>query len=529
MSRAHGSVSRSSASELDRRAVGEVPRVADAIDVCRQRRVTSVLSDPLGHAEVGAGSAECLVDTPMRAEVDLITRPKQGGGTRVEVVPDFITSVRLQLITDGLGEEDQPQAYQSWWETVPTWIRLALVEGFSVVVADIDSYFASMPTSGIERALNRLELDERSIETTLQAISDINAVPHRDGGTRTGLPVTNHELIWLIADAVLRPVDDHVARDPLVARHIRWVDDFFLAVDSNDVDRALASLSASLDTEGFRLNERKTRVLDSLVAYERQALTTEHRVVTSLAMIRSPSDLSTSQQRAFAELVEGNRSPTPEHAQLWKRTYALAERQRSPALVPQAFDDLDRYPTAERQIASYLRALHWPCGTADRAAAQVADAPTDSQAIALLRALLSTPRALEPTTAAALRHVSESAADRLHPYAMVLLYACLMLRQPRQEGLSVAPPLLSLATKSESALARRIAIELLWLMPESRPLLEEAIGRDTSPTVRGLSTLLAIARCEPRRAARLVEEQPVDRSWGSLGTVVRRTWMCGEA
>ncbi len=529
MSRVHGSVFRSPASELDRPSAGEMSRVADAIEVCRQRRATSLLSDPLGHAEVESGSAECHVNTSMRAEVDLVTRPKQGGGTRVEVVPDFMTSVRLQLITDGVSEGDQPQAYQSWWETVPTWIRLALVEGLSVVVADVDSYFASMPTSGIECALHRMELDERSIETTLQTISEINAVPHREGGTRTGLPVANHELIWLIANVVLRPVDDRVARDPLVARHIRWVDDFFLAVDSNDVDRALASLSASLDTEGFRLNERKTRVLDSLVDYERRALTTEHRVVTSLAMIRSQSDLSTSQQRAFAELVEGNRSPTPEHAQLWKRTYSLAERLRSPALVPQAFDDLDRYPTAERQIASYLRALHWPGGTAARAVAQVAEAPTDSQTIVLLRALLSTPRALETTTAAALRQVSEAAADHMHPYAMVLLYACLMLRQPKQDGLSVAPSLLSLATKSRSALARRIAIELLWLMPESRRLLEEAIGRDTSPTVRGLSTLVAIAGCEPRRAAWPAEGQPVDRSWGSLGSVVQRTWMRGEA
>ena len=113
-------------------------------------------------------------------------------------------------------------------------------------------------------------------------------------------------------------------------------------------------------------------MLDSLVDYERQALASEHRVVTSLAMTGSQTDLSASQRRAFAGLVEGDRLPTPEHAQLWKRTYALAERLRSPALVAQSFDDLDRYPTAERQIASYLRELNWPYGTAARAAAQVA-------------------------------------------------------------------------------------------------------------------------------------------------------------
>ena len=469
------------------------------------------------------------VDTPLRAEVDLLTRAKPGGGTRIEVVPDFMTSVHLQLIADGVGEDDLKQAYGSWWETVPMWIRLALVEGLFVVVADVENYFASIPTSAIERALHLLELDERNIETTLQTIRDINNVAHREGGTRAGLPVTNHKLLWLIADVVLRPVDDHLSRDPFVVRHIRLVDDFFLAVDPNDVDRALGSLSASLDAEGFRLNERKTRVLDSIVDYERQALTSEHRVVTSLAMIRSQSDLSASQQRAFAELVERNRSGSPEHAQLWKRVYALAERLRSPALVQQALDDLGRYPTAERQIASYLRELNWPCGTAARAAAQLAKAPTDSQTIVLLRALLSTPENLETSTVAALRRASEAAADQMHPYAMVLLHACLMLRQPKQASLSGAQSLLSLAIESRSALARRIAIELLWLMPENRPPLEEVVNRDTSPTVRGLLTLLAIARSEPRRAAWLAGAQPVDRSWGLLGTAVQRTWMRGEA
>lgn len=529
MSRSQGSVSRSSVSEFDRLAAGDMPRVADAIEVCRQRRATSVLSDPLGHAEVDAGSVEYGVDTPLRPEVDLLIRPKPGGGTRIEVVPDFMTSVHLQLIADRVSEDDLQHAYGSWWETVPIWVRLALVEGLTVVVADVENYFASIPTSAIERAVHLLELDERSAETTLQTIRDISAVAHREGGTRAGLPVTNHKLLWLIADVVLRPVDDYLSNDPFVVRHIRLVDDFVLAVDPNAVDRALASLSASLDTEGFRLNERKTRVLDSLVYYEQQALTSEHRVVTSLAMIRSQSDLSASQQRAFAELVERKRSGTPEHAQLWKRVYALAERLRSPVLVQQAFDDLDRYPTAERQIVSYLRELNWPCGTAARAAARVAMGPTDSRTIVLLRALLSTPETLETSTVAALRRASEAAADRMHPYAMVLLHACLMLRQSKQPDLSGAQSLLSLATESRSALARRIAIELLWLMPENRIPLEKAVRRDPSPTVRGLSILLTNARCETRHGAWLAERQPADRFWGSLGSVVQRTWICGEA
>ena len=503
-------------------------RVARAVENCRQRRAACVLSDPLGYAEFDAGSIGYRVGTRQPVEAELVTRPKQGGGTRVEVVPNFITSVQLQLVADQIEEREPLQPYESWWDTVPTWIRHALVEGMSVVVADVDDFFPSMPVPGIERALRRLQINEEGTETTLRALRDINAVPDENGGTRTGLPITDDELLWIIADVVLRPVDDRLSLDPIVARHTRWVDDFYLAVDSTDVDRALGSLSEALDTEGFRLNDRKTRVLDSLTVYERQAMTNEHRVVTNLTMIASKGNLSASQQSALTMLFEGDRSLTPEHARLWKRTYALAERIRSPALVPEAIDDLCRYPTAERQISSYLRALNWPCGTATRAAKQVARAPTNSQAIVLLRALLAAPQALEGSAVTALSEISDSAGDRMHPYATVLLQARLMLQQPKKEHPTVVQRMLALATDSRSPLARRIAIELLWLVPECRGLLAEAISQDISPTVLGLGTLPAIAGFDPGWANSSAKEQSVDRTWGPLASEVQRTWMSVE-
>ena len=189
---------------------------------------------------------------------------------------------------------------------------------------------------------------------------------------------------------------------------------------------------------------------------------------------------------------------------------------------------MDRYPTAERQISSYLRELNWPCGTATRAAEQVARAPTDSQAIVLLRALLCAPQALENSAVAALREVWESSGHRLHPYAAVLLQACLMLQQPNEECPTVAQRMLALATDSRSPLARRIATELLWLRPGYRGPLAEAISQDTSPTVRGLASLPAIAEAQRERPNSLAEEQPVDRAWGPLASEVQRTWMSVE-
>lgn len=498
--------------------------VAAAIESCRQRQSACVLSDPLEYAEFDGATSWCHDGIDKPAEADTFTRPKQGGGWRVEVVPDFSTSVELQLIAERVGEREPPQSYESWWDSVSMWIRHALVQGMAVIVADVENYFGSIPTSGIKRALHSLDLDEGSIETTLCAIHEVNSAPDFDGATRTGLPVVQDELVWLIADAVLRPVDQRLSLEPIVARHLRWVDDFFVAVDSNDVDQALISLSAALDAEGLRLNGTKTRVFGSVEDFEQQTMTYEHRLVSNLTMAGSRGNLSALQQCAFGRLVEGERSATPEQARFWKRMYALAQRLRSPALVPAAIDDLMRFPTAAGQISSYLRSLNWPCGTEAQSAEWVAHAPTDSQAIVMLRALLSSEEPLARAAVTALKEVSESAVIRIHPYTRVLLHACLMLRQ-QNEDCGAAEWLLPLSRTTRSPLARRIAIEVLWLMPEKRAQLAELIRKDSSQTVRGLAMLPAIAGHAAGKGAFGGEEQTVDTSWDGVGSELKSTWM----
>ena len=498
--------------------------VAGAVDVCRQRHCGSVLSDPLGFAEFDGGRAWHRNSIAEPAEAEMFTRPKSGGGTRLEVVPDFGTSIALQLVAERVREQEPQQAYESWWSTVPLWIRHALVEGMTVIVADVDNYFESIPASGITRALACLGLDEANVEIASRAIREVNAVPDRTGATRIGLPVSHDELVWLIADAVLRPVDDRLSAERVVARHVRWVDDFFVAVHADAVDDALASLRAALAVEGLRLNENKTRVLDSLPDYERKAMTYEHRLVTSLAMVASRGELSGSQQLAFRKLVEGERLATPEHARLWKRTYALAQRQRSPALVSAAFEDLGRYPNAAAQISSYLRSLNWPSGTATRAVDWIACAPTDSQAIALLRALLSAAKPLANAALTGLKEVAKSAAGCMHPYTRVLVHACLTLGQ-RGVDAGAAQLLLPLASSRHSSLARRIAIELLWLVPEHRAALAELVRRDASRTVRGLAMLPAITGQEVDGGVPADDERATGDLWHGAGSEVKLIWM----
>ena len=456
---------------------------AAAIEACRQRQANGVLSDPLGFAEFDSTSWR---DDNFRAtEVETFTKPKPRGGTRVEVVPDFRTSVALQLVAYQAAARESPAAYESWSAVVPLWIRHALVEGMAVISADVENYFGTLQTAGIKKALRALDVNDEGVETTLRAICAVNAIPDGHGSTRTGLPVSRDDLVWFVAEAALRPVDERLSHEEVVAAHRRWVDDFFVAVPRGDEDRALHALSTALDSEGLRLNSEKTCVVDSLTKYEQLALSRENRIASSLMLAASAGELSTSQQEAFVRLAEGDRLPTPEHARLWKRVYALAQRLRSDVLIGEAFGDLDRYPTAIVPITSYLRSLNWPCGTVVEAANRLADVSVDSEAILLLRSLNE--QAPLPTAATlAVRHVAQTAVKTLHPYAQVLAQASLARDHNHHDR--ARRDLLNLASDSRSPLARRLAIESLWPFPGERALLAELIRRDSSPTVRGLAT-----------------------------------------
>ena len=481
-----------------------------AIEVCRQRWAKSLLADPLGYAEFDGESGARNFATSSPVELESITLPKQGGGTRLEVVPDFVTSVALQVIAEQMDERDlalphsvsasqlwlkcmEGQLYELWSDTVPMWIRHMLVGGKTVVVADVQDYFASIPICRIEFALRDAQLEEEIIERTLHTIGDINSIPDHLGKTRSGLPVTQDSLFWIIADLVLGPVDEQLVREPAIAGHLRWVDDFFIAVDSGAVEGALMALSTALEPIGLRINEGKTRVMSSLVAFERQVLTYEHRMVTSLMMASSRGPLSRSQGDAFKKLVETDRGQSMEHARLWKRIYTLASHLHSSVLATQAIDDLTRFPTAEKEISSYLRILNWPSGTGIQAVKQIARAVTDSESICLLHALLSADQPPDVSTRNALKDMSYSACGNLHPYALVLLHACLMAQQPKHERSAIAKQIFPLLTDSRSPMARRIAIEFMWLIPEHRRLLVELTAKDTSHTVRGLAALPAMA------------------------------------
>jgi len=486
-----------------------IPDLQAAFAECQQRWAQSLFIDPLGSPQVHDTSLTVHPQHALPVEAELVTRPKTEGGTRLEVVPDCFTSLRLQAVARRLRDRILPsphsvlsaqspgsQQYALWSETIPLWIRRMLADGKTVLVADIEDYFGSVSQPLIENALKRAGLDDATIDGIGDTIQRINSIPDRTGTTRNGLPVSQDDLFWYVADLVLRPVDQRLAQHAGIAGYLRWVDDFFLAVDSTAATAsALHVLSAALAPMGLRLNLSKTRVLDSLPQYDRESLAHQHRTVTSLTLTSQRAPLSPSQRQAFERLSEIDRIHSTEHVRLWKRIYTLAARLRSPALVSEAINDFTLFPAAESQISSYLEAVNWPNGTSTQAAKLLLHrATTDTQAINLLQRLLAAQPSLEHQARCTLGDLAASVGGEIHPYTLSLVHACLAAAGPAEQYVAAAQDrLIPLATNSTSPMARRLAIRLLWLIPRNRATLAAQIAKDPSYTVCSLANLPAVA------------------------------------
>ena len=475
---------------------------------CQQRWTQSLFIDPLSRSQAYDTALTVDPHCVLPIEAELVTRPKAGGGTRLEVVPDCLTSLRLQTVARRLRDRILPsphsvlsahspgsQQYALWSETIPLWIRHMLEDGKTVLVADIEDYFGSVPQPLIQSALARAGLDDATVDSVTDTINRINAIPDRTGATRTGLPVSQDDLFWYVADLALRPIDQHLARHAGIAGYLRWIDDFFVAVDDSAATAStLRVLSAALAPLGLRLNLSKTRVLDSLPQYDRESLTHQHRTVTSLTLTSQRAPLSKSQRQAFERLCDMERIQSAEHGRLWKRVYALAALLRSPVLVSEAINDFTLFPTAEAQISSYLEAVSWPSGTPTQAAKLLLHrATTDTQAINLLQRLLAGQPSPEHQARSALDDLTASCRHDIHPYTLSLVHACLAAgRSAQQYAAAAQERLLPLATDSTSPMARRLAIQLLWNIPRNRATLDAQIAKDPSYTVRSLSNLLTL-------------------------------------
>ncbi len=502
---------------------------------CCDARRRWLITDPLNYPEYQIPNSVAGGSPLLEVEVEFLTRPKQSGGTRLEILPDLATSTYLQAVANRLSERDldlesslsarifslqlkQENPYDVWSDNVPAWIRAELDDGRAVAIADIRDYYGSVDSTQIKTALRRPELEQATSDDAILLIEKLNSLPGPEGTTRSGIPVAPDEFFWLLGDLVLGPIDVALTGQPTVLSHMRWVDDYFLATSPGRVDCAVAQLAKILGERGFQLNEAKTRVFCSVEQFERATLAREHRIITDLFMAGAAGGLLAGQLGRLGDLVQREPRASIEENRLWRRLYALARRLKNPLLLDRALADLDRLPNAELPILGYLGAFSWRHPAAEKLGALLSAGGPDSRGLGMLRALLASevdvPRELHPL----LLNLVESPKSGLHPFCRVLAYGCLVkMRAAGRARSEATEALLHALGGLQSATARRVGIELLWLQPPLRQKLRKAITEDRSPVVRSLASLVD-GRRENRKFVQLTARAPSLMDWDGLDT-----------
>ena len=504
---------------------------------CHDARRRLLITDPLNYPEWQVPDFVEVSCPQSEVDAEFLTRPKQSGGIRLEILPDFGTSTYLQAVANRLSERDlnleyslsarlfglqfaQENPYEVWSGSVPTWIRGELDNGRTVIIADIRNYFGSVAPVQIKAALERATLETAIIDEVLILMDKLNSLSDPKSTTCSGIPVAPDEFFWLVSDLVLGPTDIALKGDPAVLSHARWVDDYFLSTARGMGDRAVGRLALILAEHGFSLNEDKTRIFSSVEQFEQATLAPEHQIITDLFLTSSAGAISVPQKARISALIEQAPTKSIDDLRLWKRLYALAHGLRSPLLLDRAQADLDRLPGAELPILGYIGAFGWDHLATDKLAMLLFAEQPDTRSLSTLRALLASPADVPSELTSSLLRLVRSPPTGVHAFSRVLAYACLVKMPSSRARSEAAEALLYVLGSLRSATTRRVGIELLWLQPRLRPQLRQMIRQDSSPWVRSLAHLIddggRVGRKVDRRIRHVPSRPPSLIDWGGL-------------
>jgi hypothetical protein len=434
--------------------------------------------DMLGYEDMHVNEGFYLPDSAdWPIEVDVITKPKQSGGVRIERFPDIFTGTLLQAVSNLLMEATLPefsidiprapvrregaQSYEAWTKAITSALQQQLSMGRAVVIIDFADFFANIHPHQIHRAITAAGLPADLAKAILVIFDWINAAPARAGARGMGLPTIPDDIAWVLADLVLRPFDERAMKQPLVSSYARWVDDCFIGCDAKHAEDVLHAFANLASDCGFRLNSAKSRIIASFDDLDAMLLQREHSLLDDLFAVR-PVGHEVDFSKHLPQLKERVTAGPTEHTRLIKRLYTLAAVTNSPALLPAVENDLGQFPAAERQILAYLNKLGWPVQFDELLVRALGGDGYDSRQLFTLWLLLE----CEPQTIPAVaRRACEQILDgsiSAHPFALPLAFAVLEGAADNIDQRYNARFAESVALFS-SAMARRVGLELLWL------------------------------------------------------------------
>jgi len=481
------------------------------------------IPDLLSYRDIGL---DAQVYLPTSAEwaidVDLITKPKHSGDVRTERLLDIFTGTLLQVVADALMDAPRqprldfpfttvprkaPHSYESWAKALAGWLQQRLSTGCAVLIVDIADFFPSISPEQIHQAVTGAGLSADVGDAVLVIFDRINQSPSNNSRCGKGLPIIADDIVWIIADLVLRPFDKEAIQEPFVSNYARWVDDCFIACDATRTTEVLQGISDLAKHYGFSFNPAKTRILSSFHELDRAMLRREHDLLTDLLAIASGGgatdiDLVKFLPQLTARLVAGRADDT----RLVKRMYSLASVTGSIEMLSRAANDLTDYPAAERQILSYLSRLGWPRQCHEVLLRSLTGDGYDSRQLLVLRLLLDIgPSAMPAAACDACRRMvcgDLAAHELVRTLASALLIddASDAARRSLRRFARDIPGL-------TSSMARRVGSELLSIA-EGEGDNWSTYPTDPSPLVRSFVAFSA----SPQTDIPLTVDQPAPRS-----------------
>lgn len=289
-------------------------------------------------------------------------------------VPAWVAFQRSDKATRGMEEEDDSESVD-WFER---WLRhegmlpnLLVRDDINFVVqSDVSNFFPSVRLEVVrEHLANNTSLDRTLVRLCCQIIASVHPRVGYADDSFLGLPQEANNSSRVIAQAILKPVDDEFEDMGLDGRYSRFMDDVLWGVASEqEAHHVLAKFQRRLEEIGLYPNGSKTRVrpkAEFLAAYmveSNATLEAIDRRAESLfdrGRVRKnpPPELVHDLQQAAA-LHRAHIERPDRWARVTRRIYSLQRRLGVHDWLEHWAEDLAQDPSGAATYFEYLRA--WP-------------------------------------------------------------------------------------------------------------------------------------------------------------------------
>ncbi len=492
-----------------------------------------LLSDPLRFSEYEVSKTAPNLSDVDFANGDIISRPKQSGGTRDEVYPDILTATMLELALVRCLESNHPSPsaissaaiklrretdsiYETWSNSLLQWIKSCLGEEQVIAHADIRDFFYNIRRDPLEIELANLLKDADGVQTVLRIFDELNSIDAMDKN-RVGLPVAPCDFIWLMSDQILNGVDKTICHLPEIQSHRRWIDDFFMATSCPE--ESVEQLDHILSKAGFTLNHSKTSVVHNRSEFEETFLESAHRTVDRLFQDDfPPKQMVIDDMFRICDELEGRRS-----TQLIKRLYQLVAKHKISVYLPRTHRDIQQNPLAGESVLQYVGHLRWPQNVVGIVEDAFDEKSTDYRQLATIRWLIECSPSSQSLPKITELLKSNALEFKLHPFATAISLGFIFKYCSTSEYEAFAKEIAENVEHFKTALSLRLGCEFFFLADSTTQVATDIVRTSKDPLVNGLELLLesnSIAGIPRRLNGALRMSTGYKLGWGGLDRAI---------